>query len=300
MTLVTIGIASRGRPELARTLQSLDALVRPEGVSVAVIVADDSPDGAAARVAAEAPLAQWPLRVVPVAAGNISIARNACLEAAEGEWLAFIDDDEWAEPDWLARLLAAAQEFGADAVFGPVFPRYPDGTPDWFVRADPLYADWTAKGGRGARVTTGRCGNTLFRMSVVHTIDLRFDPAFGRTGAEDTEFFRAFGAAGGRMVLTHDARVHEDAPPARATVDYVRRRSAWVGQAVARHTGVERGRAPGTGFYLDALARCSLFGTAAAALRPFDRARSLRLARRGWIHRGKLREPLGLPLPQLW
>ena len=44
MVDVTIAIASCGRPELSRTLASLDAMTVPEGMSVEVVVADDDPE----------------------------------------------------------------------------------------------------------------------------------------------------------------------------------------------------------------------------------------------------------------
>ena len=53
-------------------------------------------------------------------ARNISIARNACLEAASAPLVAFIDDDEIARPGWLAGLVADMDAPNADVVFGKV------------------------------------------------------------------------------------------------------------------------------------------------------------------------------------
>ncbi len=41
------------------------------------------------------------IRVIRRARGNIGSGRNAALDAAAGEYLAFIDDDDWCEPDFL-------------------------------------------------------------------------------------------------------------------------------------------------------------------------------------------------------
>lgn len=43
-------------------------------------------------------------------------AKNLALREAEGEWLAFIDADDWVAPEYFARLLEKAEETGADCV----------------------------------------------------------------------------------------------------------------------------------------------------------------------------------------
>lgn len=54
------------------------------------------------------------LRVIHRARGNIGAGRNTGLDAARGEYVAFIDDDDWAEPDFLEFLLNLIRESGAD------------------------------------------------------------------------------------------------------------------------------------------------------------------------------------------
>lgn len=46
--------------------------------------------------------------------GTIGAGRNTGLDAAKGEYITFIDDDDWAEPDFLEFLLGLAEETGAD------------------------------------------------------------------------------------------------------------------------------------------------------------------------------------------
>lgn len=46
--------------------------------------------------------------------GNIGSGRNAGLDAAVGEYIAFIDDDDWCEPDFLEFLYNLAQDHQAD------------------------------------------------------------------------------------------------------------------------------------------------------------------------------------------
>jgi succinoglycan biosynthesis protein ExoM len=299
MEMVTIGIASLGRPRLTRTLTSLCAMQRPEGVAIEIVVADDDPGGAAARRIASGAPWSLPVRVVAVGAGNIAAARNACLEAAGGPLMAFVDDDEWVEPDWLVRLFAAREEFAADVVVGPVYPHYPEGTPDWLCKADPLHVDW---GPRGRRVDTGRSGNVLFRRDVAAWRALRFDMALGKTGGEDTDFFHRLHRAGATIVVTDDARIHEDAPPERLSLRYIRLRALRSGQSYARFrlAGARGLDAAGLRFHGDAALK-SLAGFAAALLvRPLSRARSLRLEQKAWLNLGKLRQLSGRALPTMY
>ena len=299
MAQVTVGIASIGRPSLLRAIASLRDLALPPGVTAEIVVADDDPDGATARLLAGQETGRLPLRIVAVGARNIALARNACLDAAAGDWVAFVDDDEWVAPDWLRRLLAAQDEFGADVVVGPVFPVYPEGTADWLVRADPLHVDW---GRRGRRLETGRGGNVLFRRDDPRWRALRFDPALGRSGGEDTDFFHRLHRAGATIVATDDARAQEEVSPARLTRSYLRRRALRSGQSYAR-LRLAGGRGfdgRGAVFVAGAAAKALAGFGAALMLRPIDRARSLRFAQKGWLNLGKLRQAAGLDLPTMY
>lgn len=54
------------------------------------------------------------IRVIHRERGNIGAGRNTGLDAARGEYIAFIDDDDWAEPDFLDFLLKLLEENQAD------------------------------------------------------------------------------------------------------------------------------------------------------------------------------------------
>src|SRR6266850_2216588 len=64
---------------------------------------------------------------------NIARARNKAVENAEGDFVAFIDDDEFPTQDWLRTLLATLTEYQVDGVLGPVKPHFDAAPPRWIV-----------------------------------------------------------------------------------------------------------------------------------------------------------------------
>ncbi len=267
---------------------------RPADLTIDLVVADDGAGFDVATRIAEAAPVPFTVRIVPVRQRNVSAARNACLDAANGALLAFLDDDEWVAVDWLERMLAAMHDYDADCVFGPVYPVYPVGTPDWIVAANPLHVDW---GVRGRRVSVGRSGNTLIKRSLISRHGVRFDEALGRTGGEDTLFFHTLGCHGAKMIVTDDAVVSEDAPPTRVNTTYFRRRALRTGQIYARFATSRLCPTAVSRLTFFAGASLKAFGALilAAACYPFDRAAWLRLSMRGWMNVGKLRELARLP-----
>ena len=296
---VTVAIASMGRSTLARTLQSVADQDLPDGVTLEVVVADDSKDGTAAALIANESFG-IPVGTVAVGSGNIATARNAALERAEGSWIAFIDDDEWAEPNWIADLLGVAVAYGADAVIGPVEALYPEGTPDWMgrVRLGQVGIFQKRPGADGQTLDTGATSNALVRRSAIG--DLRFREEFGRTGGEDTDFFRRFHKNGGKIVAASRGLVSEHVPSDRLTSTHLRRRFGRGGHTFARIEleGCSVGQR--TMFYLQSALKWMVANALAFAFKPFDPAKSLSYALRAALNGGKLRYALGRAAPRLY
>ena len=78
-----------------------------------ILVDDGSPDSCPALCDAAA-AKDSRIRVIHQKNRGLSGARNAGLDAAEGEWIAFVDSDDTITPDFCAKLYHAAQEAGAE------------------------------------------------------------------------------------------------------------------------------------------------------------------------------------------
>ncbi len=295
MTAVDIGICTFRRPAVTETLASLARLDLPPEVAVRVIVADnDEIDSACEQVANAAARLGLDLTYVHAPARNISVARNALLDAARAPWLAFLDDDETATPGWLAALLAEAGRGGWDAVLGPVTAVYGADAPGWIAAGD-FHSTRPVR--RGGRILKGYAGNVLLRRDAIG--GLRFDPALGRLGGEDDDFFYRLTDQGGTIGYAEAALAYEAVPPGRATLKWLLKRSFRAGQTHAtrlasRHAAT--GRLIQTGLAAAKGGACAL-GAMASALSPTARGRWLV---RGALHAGVAARLAGVKTLQLY
>ena len=67
------------------------------------------------------------IKVIHKKNGGLSDARNSGIDAAEGEFLSFIDSDDWVRPDFLNILHGNAVQYGADASVVNLHKEYDDG-----------------------------------------------------------------------------------------------------------------------------------------------------------------------------
>jgi glycosyltransferase involved in cell wall biosynthesis len=107
--LVSVIVRTMARPELAR---ALDCVERQSHRPLEVVLVD----AADAAVAVREPRGV-PLRVVRRGRLDRASAANAGLEAARGEWLLFLDEDDEIEPGHVAELLAAARTHRVPAAY---------------------------------------------------------------------------------------------------------------------------------------------------------------------------------------
>ncbi|WP_352762667.1 glycosyltransferase family 2 protein [Mesorhizobium sp. M0847] len=288
---IDICVCTFRRPELADTLRSLAAMDMPAGFGIGVIVADnDDEPTAEPLVTALASELKLVARYRHAPARNISVARNACLDASTADFVAFIDDDETASRQWLAELIAIAETRGAEAVLGPVRALYRPDAPDWMRKGDfhstlPVWVQ--------GEIRTGYTCNVLLRMSADSLRDRRFSLARGQSGGEDTEFFNRMVKAGGRIAFAPEAWVEEVVPRSRAAFDWLRRRRFRFGQTHGHLIGHDAGvieRAKAVGLASAKAVYC--FGMAAlTAISPVRRNRSVL---RGIMHVGVVSGLVGI------
>ena len=114
-------------PYLDRCVQSI---VDQTYENLEIILVDDgSPDNCPAMCDAWAARVSR-IRVIHKENGGLSDARNAGMSAAGGEYIAFVDSDDWIEPEMLEGLARAMETDGSDIAACTVRMVWEDETPD--------------------------------------------------------------------------------------------------------------------------------------------------------------------------
>lgn len=167
---------------------------------------------------------------------NISLARNRAIRYSKGNIIIFIDDDEFPGEGWLHHLYKTYKEFNADCVLGPVKPCFDIEPPKW-VRKGKLHERDSFETGtiiKNPRYT--RTGNVLISRKILNDNQVVFDPRLGRTGGEDTEFFRRKINDRCILVWCDEACVYESIPPERLKRSYFLKRALLRGVVNGRNS----------------------------------------------------------------
>jgi glycosyltransferase involved in cell wall biosynthesis len=204
---------------LERLLGGLAAVEPPEGVAVEVVIVDNDAAASGRPVVDGArPGFPFPLRYVVEPERGIVAARNAAVAAADGaDAVAFLDDDEWPSPRWLAELVRVGEAAGASVVTGTVEPVFDVEPPSWVRRGRfferPRHAD-------GERITYARTSNVLIEGAALAAHSPPFVDT-GSDGGEDTHLFRRLHLEGRPIVWADDATVYESVPASRVTPRWI-------------------------------------------------------------------------------
>lgn len=257
------------------TMRRLDSLTRAlrsvfaqDGVAARlreIVVVDNDPE-ASSRETVEAlrPEAPVPLIWVHAPRPGVATARNTGLAATSAPLIAFLDDDEAASTGWLAALLSAQEATGADAVFGPIRGRVPEGT-GWTTPYLERFFGRQGPDRDGVLDHAHGCGNSLLMRATALSGDQPFHVGSDQIGGEDDVLFAALEARGGRFGWAADAWVDEFAPPHRATLRYALTRAFAYGQGPSQ-TGAEAKNWPSVARWMAiGMAQTAVWGAATLA-----------------------------------
>ena len=94
--------------------RAIESILRQTYSNFEFIIVDNGSTDKSGQIADEYAKQDSRIRVIHRDKGTISAGRNTALDAAQGDYLAFIDDDDWVEPDFLEFLLNLAVKNQAD------------------------------------------------------------------------------------------------------------------------------------------------------------------------------------------
>jgi succinoglycan biosynthesis protein ExoM len=169
---------------------------------------------------------------------NISMARNKAVQNVSGNYVAFIDDDEFPDDTWLLNLYKTLRKFDADGVLGPVKPHSEVEPPKWIIRGALLERESFQTGTLITHFRYTRAGNVLLDATIFAAQQVPFDPDLGRSGGEDSDFFKRMIDQDYTFVWCNEACVYETVPPERFTRAYFLKRALLRGVVAARYTSL--------------------------------------------------------------
>ncbi|MGE4442219.1 MAG: glycosyltransferase family 2 protein [Desulfomicrobium sp.] len=146
---------------------------------------------------------------------GIASARNHAVSLAKGRYIAFIDDDEVADSQWLSHLYKTMLEFEADGVWGPVIPIFPKDFPVWqksFFSRERFYT------GTVMNKKTKGTGNALVKRECLLERKGPFDIALNRVGGSDSDLFNWLTERKKNFVWCDEAIVTEFQPIERSKI----------------------------------------------------------------------------------
>lgn len=170
---------------IARSVESV--LAQTYGDFELLIVDDGSTDGTG-RIADEWAKKDERIGVIHQENGGVAAARNSALEAAKGDFVAFLDADDLWDATFLEKTYAKINACGGDFVYARTEERFADG------RTSEIGSQRLQEGKFGSfSYPTGECrlpfhiSAVLIRRSLIDRFNIRFP--VGIRFSEDTAFY---------------------------------------------------------------------------------------------------------------
>ena len=218
---IAICICTFRRPEGLRNALEHVAKLSFDG-ELTVVVADNDAAGEGLGVCKQlAADFRWPILSTAVSDSGISYSRNAAATLAltvNPDFVAFLDDDDWPEPEWLTELLRVQEQQDADAVGGPTLSVFPENTPESAKQNQYFGADLGLPDGSACQLEAA--GNFLIRTSALKQLGPEFfHPAFAQSGGEDLAFFMSLKKHNAKMHWATNAVMNESVRAGRRSVE---------------------------------------------------------------------------------
>ena len=228
---ISVCICSFKRPQfLQRTLENLRTLETEDLFDYSVVVVDNDREQTARATTLDF-ASTAPVKVVygVEPEQNISLARNKALALATGDFIAWIDDDEFPERNWLLNFYKTLNQTNSGGALGPVEPVFESAPPSWVLKGKFFEKRRNRMTGSKLEWDQTSTANALVRRDILKGLTEPFRRQFS-SGCEDVDFFKRMMEYGHSFLWCNEAVVHEVIPPARCKRRYLLRRALLRGQ----------------------------------------------------------------------
>jgi len=209
------------------TLESFSHLVCPAGLAWELVVVDNNSEDSTREVVEKfAATVGFPVRYILEKRQGKSAALNTGVGEAQGEIIAFTDDDVLLNCNWLANLKGTFDEFNCSAIAGRVVPQWTHSKPDWLRMEGQFAVTNFDLGDELKEVRVPPLGaNSAFRREVFRKygsfrLDLGPNSSRHTVTCEDWEFGERLIRGGENIIYCPTAIVYHPVDPSRTTKKY--------------------------------------------------------------------------------
>ncbi len=245
MTIPTLDIVipTYNRPDLlALTLKSIHGAIKPPGLSFKVIVVDNNSAASKAQINYDLTKELADIEVIYLleTRQGRSWAINRGIEHSAADYVAFIDDDEQIQEDWLKVAIDSIFSNEIDYIVGPCKPNWEQNPPEWLPIHTGNYKGvlgWIEQSSTRQNFNdfegTLVGGNSIVRRSMLNALG-GYSTQLGRSknnlmGGEDEELHRRLKNAKAIGVYEPALVIYHLIPMSRMTKSYHLRWAFWSG-----------------------------------------------------------------------
>lgn len=244
--LISVVICTYNRADLLSG--ALDSLLQQslDQSQFEIIVVDNNSTDSTPDVVAQY-LSYPHIRYIHEASQGLAHARNRGYKEARGRYVAYLDDDARADPEWLRSILDIFDNIVPEplAVGGPIYPFYLSQKPEWF-KDEYEIRSWGDKPRFLVPNESFSGSNMIFTKAVLEQFG-GFNTHVGvngitlSVGEETSLFLKLWENYSGQNIFYYspDVKISHYAPSEKMNVTYALKRSFASGQSAVRMLGFD-------------------------------------------------------------
>ena len=184
--MISIVIPTYGRSSYLK--KTLANVLNQEVKSFEVLLVDNNPDNETINVRKE--ITDHRLKILRETKKGSNVARNRGINEAQGEYIAFLDDDAVPQENWLNNLVNCLVEEGALAVGGRTLPDWERKPPRWIINSKHAILGIYDQGEERREVYNYIItANMIIRKEVIQKVGY-FNTTISRAGTEKSNRFK--------------------------------------------------------------------------------------------------------------